>query len=192
MPEYVGDVSVRYISRPKDVPNELEVNHSLLAQCEIDSLRSEILNLQDQRDLAMKLIKKLEAERDELRSIVEQRLVAGATIHQNANDIMRRNERLESERDELVGVIKSLRKNAKEDADRIEKLAQAMSYGPNGKTLLSKFLNAVKERNELRESSSLLIKRLVLQIEYPAYTVDEVVDKMFLMESAKKFINEVQ
>ena len=48
MPEYVGDVSVRYISRPEDVPNELEFNHSLMAQCEIDSLRSEIINLQEQ------------------------------------------------------------------------------------------------------------------------------------------------
>ena len=65
MPEYVGDVSVRYISRPEDVPNELEFNHSLMAQCEIDSLRSEILNLQDQRDLAMKVIERLEEEREE-------------------------------------------------------------------------------------------------------------------------------
>ena len=65
MPEYVGDVSVRYISRPEDVPNELEFNHSLMAQCEIDSLRSEILNLQDQRDLAMKVIERLEGEREE-------------------------------------------------------------------------------------------------------------------------------
>jgi hypothetical protein len=33
---------------------------------------------------------------------------------------------LERERNELVGVIKSLRKNAKEDSDRIEKLEQAL------------------------------------------------------------------
>ena len=65
MPEYVGDISIRFPQRPEDVPNELEFNHSLMAQCEIDSLRSEILNLQDQRDLAMKIIERLEAEREE-------------------------------------------------------------------------------------------------------------------------------
>ena len=95
--------------------------------------------------------RQLERERNELKSIIEQRLVAGATIHQNANDLMRRNERLESERDELFGVIKSLKKNTKEDADRIDKLEQALSYGSGGETLLTKFLNAVKERNELLE-----------------------------------------
>jgi len=136
MPEYVGDISIRYPKRDDDT---LEVNHGLLAQCEIDSLRAEVQSL---------------------RAIVQQRLVAGATIHQNANDLIRANQRLESERDELVGVIKSLRKNAKEDADRIE-------------------------------GARLLVKQLVLQIERPAYTVDEAVDKMFLMESAKKFINEM-
>ena len=77
------------------------------------------------------LCRRLEHERDELRAIVEQRLVAGATIHQNANDLMRRNERLESERDELIGVIKSLRKNAREDADRIKQLEQALYFGSN-------------------------------------------------------------
>ena len=135
--------------------------------------------------------RRLERERNELKSIVEQRLVAGATIHQNANDLMRRNERLESERDELLGVIKSLKKNAREDADRIDKLEQALSYGSCGQTLLSKFLSAVKERHELRESAKLLVKQLVLQIECPAYTVDEAVGKMILMDDAKRFINEV-
>jgi len=99
MPEYVGDISIRYPKRDDDT---LEVNHGLLAQCEIDSLRAEVQSL---------------------RAIVQQRLVAGA-------------------------------------ADRIE-------------------------------SARLLVKQLVLQIEYPAYTVDEAVGKMFLMESAKKFINEM-
>jgi hypothetical protein len=67
---------------------------------------------------------------------------------------------LERERNELVGVIKSLRKNAKEDAAKISLSVE-------------------------------LVKLLVLQIEYPAYTVDDAVSKMFLMENAKKFINEM-
>ena len=33
-----------------------------------------------------------------------------------------------------------------------------------------------------------LIKLLIKQVEYPAYTVDEVVEKMFLMDKAKRFI----
>lgn len=37
-----------------------------------------------------------------------------------------------------------------------------------------------------------LIKSLINQIERPAYGVDEAVSKMFLMEEAKKFANEMQ
>ena len=37
-----------------------------------------------------------------------------------------------------------------------------------------------------------LIKSLINQIERPAYGVDEAVEKMFLMEDAKKFANEMQ
>lgn len=98
---------------------------------------------------------------------------------------------LERERNELTGVIKSMRKNAREDADRIDKLEQALSYGKGGETLLSKFLNAVQSRDQFRESAKLLVKQLVLQIEHPAYSVDEAIGKMILMDDAKKFINEV-
>jgi len=98
---------------------------------------------------------------------------------------------LERERNELIGVIKSLRKNAREDSARIDELEKALSYGKGGKTLLSKFLNAVKERGELREDAKLLIELLVRQIERPAYSVQEAVEKMILMDDAKKFINEV-
>ena len=83
MPEYVGDISIRFPQRPEDVPNELEFNHSLMAQCEIDSLRSEILNLQDQRDLAMKVIERLERECDEARGHCE-------SIVDKANELIAR------------------------------------------------------------------------------------------------------
>lgn len=102
MPEYVGDVSVRYISRPEDVPNELEFNHSLMAQCEIDSLRSEILNLQDQRDLAMKVIKRLEGERDKAMEALKA-LYTQADIDEWMERLAARNqecEKLEAEREE--------------------------------------------------------------------------------------------
>ena len=168
---------------PTDFARSLELERNYL--------RNKLKIAVDQWELCIEHCKKTERNSEELRSIVEQRLVAGATIHQNANDLMRRNERIESERDELLGVIKSLRKNAKEDSDRIDKLEQALSYGSGGKTLLSKFLNAVKQRNEFIESARLLIKQLVLQIERPAYTVDEAVEKMVLMDDAKKFINEM-
>jgi septation ring formation regulator EzrA len=140
-PHHEEEFKINYPRRADDL---LEYNRSLLAQCEIDSLRSEVLNLRLERDnlRAMfpdcewvsyedhrKELEKAERECDELRSIVEQRLVAGAAIHQNANDLMRANQRLESERDELLGVIKSLRKNAKEDADRIERLEQKLFFG---------------------------------------------------------------
>ena len=126
MPEYVGDISIRFPQRPEYVPNELEFNHSLMAQCEIDSLRSEILNLQDQRDLEMKVIKRLEGERDEAREKYTTLLT-----------------------DNMLDV---------------HKLYKAIE----------------------------LIKSLINQIERPAYGVDEAVAKMFLMEEAKKFANEMQ
>lgn len=165
-----------------DTPDTDGLYNSLLAENPGNYIYLEVM-LQHTREL--------ERERNELRAIVQQRLVAGATIHQNANDLVRRNERLDSERDELIGVIKSMRKNAKEDADRIDKLEQALSYGKGGETLLSKFLNAVKERDQFREGAKLLVKQLVLQIEHPAYSVDEAIGKMILMDDAKKFINEV-
>ena len=43
MPEYVGDFTVRSVARSEDVP--LEVDRSLLAQCEMDSLRAEVRSL---------------------------------------------------------------------------------------------------------------------------------------------------
>jgi hypothetical protein len=134
-----------------DTPDTDGLYNSILAENQNNPIYLEVM-LQHTREL--------ERERNELRVIVQQRLVAGATIHQNANDLIRANQRLESERDELSGVIKSLRKNAKEDA---AKLSLAVE----------------------------LVKQLVLQVEYPAYTVDEAVSKMFLMENAKKFINEM-
>ena len=96
-----------------DTPDTDGLYNSLLAENPGNYIYLEVM-LQHTREL--------ERERNELRAIVQQRLVAGATIHQNANDLVRRNERLDSERDELIGVIKSMRKNAKEDADRIDKL----------------------------------------------------------------------
>jgi hypothetical protein len=87
---------------------------------------------------------------------------------------------------------RKLERERNESADRIEKLEMALSYGKGGKALLSKFLNAVKERNELREDAKLLVELLVRQIECPAYSVEEAVEKMVLMGDAKKFINEMQ
>jgi hypothetical protein len=147
MPEYVGDVSVRYISRPEDVPNELEFNHSLMAQCEIDSLRSEIINLQDQRDLAMKVIKRLEEEREEWYF----------KAHANFNLTLD----ARAERDEAREKYTTLLTDNMLDVHKLYKAIE-------------------------------LIKSLINQIERPAYGVDEAVAKMFLMEDAKKFANEVQ
>lgn len=104
MPEYVGDISIRFPQRPEDVPNELEFNHSLMAQCEIDSLRSEILNLQDQRDLAMKVIERLERERDEARE--ELKKLEGA--YEDATNYYARMIELKEERDEARGHCESI------------------------------------------------------------------------------------
>jgi hypothetical protein len=107
---------------------EVMLQHTRELERERNELKNKLKIATDQWELCIEACKKAERNSEELRLIVEQRLVAGATIHQNANDLMRANQRLESERDELVGVIKSLRKNAKKDADRIEKLEQALFF----------------------------------------------------------------
>jgi hypothetical protein len=97
--------------------------------------------------------RKLERERDETREAfviaTDQMVVAQCKLRES-----------NKERDELTGAIKSMRKNAREDAGRIQ-------------------------------GARLLVKQLVLQIEHPAYSVDEAIGKMILMDDAKKFINEV-
>ena len=165
-----------------DTPDTDGLYNSLLAENPGNYIYLEVM-LQHTREL--------ERERNELRAIVQQRLVAGATIHQNDQEGGGKMTQSIYSNEQLAGVIKSLRKNAKEDADRIDKLEQALSYGKGGETLLSKFLNAVKSRDQLREGVKLLVKQLVLQIEHPAYSVDEAIGKMILMDDAKKFINEV-
>ena len=51
---------------------------------------------------------KLERERNQLREIVEQRLLAGAEIHQRANDLLRMVRMLEEQRDEAHKIIEQL------------------------------------------------------------------------------------
>jgi hypothetical protein len=50
---------------------------------------------------------KLERERNQLREIVEQRLLAGAEIHQKAQDLLRRIQILEQERNQMWALEKA-------------------------------------------------------------------------------------
>jgi hypothetical protein len=52
--------------------------------------------------------RQLERERNQLREIVEQRLLAGAEIHQKAKDLLRRVQMLEEQRDEAHKTIEQL------------------------------------------------------------------------------------
>ena len=52
-PHHEEEFSIRCPRRADDL---LEYNHSLLAQCEIDSLRSEVLNLRLERDTLRKIV----------------------------------------------------------------------------------------------------------------------------------------
>jgi len=52
--------------------------------------------------------RQLERERNQLREIVEQRLLAGAEIHQRANDLLRMVRMLEEQRDEAHKIIEQL------------------------------------------------------------------------------------
>jgi hypothetical protein len=60
---------------------------------EIDSLHSEIINLQDQRDLEMKVIKRLEGERDEARELLASEKIT-------RDHVIKRGIEMQKERDE--------------------------------------------------------------------------------------------
>ena len=189
MPEYVGDVSVRYVSRPEDVPNELEFNHSLMAQCEIDSLRSEILNLQDQRDLAMKVIERLERERDEAREELKHIGEYGTEEINAAIDLRQKLASALVERDEAQKQVENQKVRIGEFFAALEKLNSERDEAREKYTTL--LTDNMLDVHKLYKAIE-LIKSLINQIERPAYGVDEAVAKMFLMEEAKKFSNEVQ
>ena len=89
-------------------------------------------------------------------------------------------------------------------------MCEHFKVSPANTTLLAvELLKIQRERDEAREKYTTLltdnmldvhklykaielIKSLINQIERPAYGVDEAVEKMFLMEDAKKFANEMQ
>jgi hypothetical protein len=65
-PHHEEEFSVRCPRRADDL---LEYNRSLLAQCEIDSLRSEVLNLRLERDTLRKIVLDEKNERNTRRSL---------------------------------------------------------------------------------------------------------------------------
>jgi hypothetical protein len=104
--------------------------------------------------------------------------------------------KLERERDEAREALKHIEEYGTEEINAAVELRQ-------------KLATALVERDEAREKYTTLltdnmldvhklykaielIKSLINQIERPAYGVDEAVEKMFLMEDAKKFANEMQ
>ena len=104
--------------------------------------------------------------------------------------------KLERERDEARESLKHIGEYGTEEINAAVELRQ-------------KLASALVERDEAREKYTTLltdnmldvhklykaielIKSLINQIERPAYGVDEAVSKMFLMEEAKKFANEMQ
>ena len=119
MPEYIGDFSIRSVARSEDIP--LEVNHSLLAQSEIDALRGEVQSLRYNLMLA-------QGEVARLKDMVDNPSI---------------NDRIKSERNEAI----------------------------------SKYNNSIK-----------IIRLLIKEIEQPAYNVDDVIDRMYLIENAKKLV----
>ena len=106
-----------------------------------------------------------------------------------------------------VPILRKLLNKARESLKHIEE------YGTEeinaAVELRQKLASALVERDEARDKYTTLltdnmldvhklykaielIKSLINQIERPAYGVDEAVEKMFLMEDAKKFANEMQ
>ena len=104
--------------------------------------------------------------------------------------------KLERERDEAREDLKHIEEYGTEEINAAvelrQKLAQALIERDEARekytTLLTDNMLDVHKLYKAIE----LIKSLINQIERPAYGVDEAVEKMFLMEDAKKFANEMQ
>jgi len=115
--------------------------------------------------------------------------------------------------DRIDAIETDARRFIKERDEANEALKHIGEYGTEeinaAVELRQKLASALVERDEAREKYTTLltdnmldvhklykaielIKSLINQIERPAYGVDEAVEKMFLMEDAKKFANEVQ
>ena len=105
-------------------------------------------------------------------------------------------ERILRERDEARESLKHIGEYGTEEINAAvelrQKLAQALIERDEARekytTLLTDNMLDVHKLYKAIE----LIKSLINQIERPAYGVDEAVAKMFLMEEAKKFANEMQ
>lgn len=67
---------------------------------------------------------KLERERNQLREIVEQRLLAGAEIHQRANDLLRRFQILEEDRNRLRKIVKTAKADSKKTKSQIDRIRE--------------------------------------------------------------------
>ena len=68
--------------------------------------------------------RQLERERNQLREIVEQRLLAGAEIHQKANDLLRRFQILEEDRNRLRKIVKTAKSDSKKTKSQIDRIRE--------------------------------------------------------------------
>lgn len=68
--------------------------------------------------------RQLERERNQLREIVEQRLLAGAEIHQRANDLLRSIQMLEEDRNRLKEIVKTTRADSKKTKSQIDRIRE--------------------------------------------------------------------
>ena len=146
--------------------------------------------------------RKLERERDEASMDCANGDIATMTINHY--------ERILRKRDEWAAMCGRYKQERDDLQKAINGLCEHFKISPANTTLLAvEVLRIERERDEAREKYTTLltdnmldvhklykaielIKSLINQIERPAYGVDEAVAKMFLMEEAKKFANEMQ
>lgn len=137
-------------------------------------------------DMEVEFARKLERERDEARNQIiglENKwkcAVDMAAQAENQCDLLKEDIiNLEDQRDMEMKVIKRFKEELENSQNQCNELAKAMSYSPESKTLLKKFMQALKDVNEWKNKA------------YEAltdYTLMEA--KCFRLENKLKELNE--
>ena len=165
---------------------------------EYDHVDSDIGPFAPSNTVPADFARKLERERDEAREALSD--WENAALHVEADH----------PNEKHCGCVPVLRKLLNEARESLKHIEEYGTEEINAAIdLRQKLASALVERDEAREKYTTLltdnmldvhklykaielIKSLINQIERPAYGVDEAVAKMFLMEEAKKFANEMQ
>lgn len=135
-----------------------EINASVDLRQKLAQALVELDNMQDQRDLAMKVISKLERERDEALSQIVQAECRAERFCQERDELIDKNKKLNEEVDDLIRqrplLIEDFKRERDEAREKIERQADRIRYleGATNHAEGTPLSVALKERDEARNA----------------------------------------